>query len=67
MPPHQGRQAGDLLGAFLQQQQVGTMGLDQPGDVFRAGADPAQQIPADDPQPAFMTMIRMTVPSWLNW
>jgi hypothetical protein len=58
MSAHQGRQAHDLFGAFLQQQKIGMMHFHQFGDIFDAGADPAQQIPAHDTQPAGRRLIR---------
>jgi len=50
MPAHQRREGGDVLGAFLQQKQIGMMAFDQPGDILDTRADPAQQIPTNHPQ-----------------
>ena len=58
MPAHQRRQRGDVLSAFLQQQQVWMGGLYQPGDVVHARAGAAKQIPAHHAQPAVGKMSR---------
>ena len=52
------RQLFHLLGCFLEQQKIGLMVPDQGRDIFAAGADPAQQVPAQDPQP------RGGMPEW---
>ena len=49
-PAHQLGQGFDVLGRFLQQQQIGTVAADQPRDILDTGAPPPQQIPADDPR-----------------
>jgi hypothetical protein len=51
-PPTSDGKRGHVLSAFLQQEQVGMMAFHQPGNIFDAGAHPAQQIPADHPQSA---------------
>jgi hypothetical protein len=53
MTADKGWQRGDILGAFLQQQEIGMMTADKPGDVVHTGADPAQEIPADHAQTVF--------------
>ncbi len=42
MPAHQRRKRDDVLGAFLQQEQIGMLAFHQLGDVFDTGAYPAE-------------------------
>ena len=52
MPADQRGQCGDVLGAFLQKQQIGMVAFHQLGHILYARTNPAQQIPADHAQPA---------------
>jgi hypothetical protein len=56
MPSYQGRQSNNVLRTFLQQQQIGVMTFDQPRDILGTSAHPAQEIPADHPQPAIVVV-----------